>query len=358
MKRYNSTLTCFLICLLLIAACSPNDPVEPAKPTTISLSDTALIMKPERTYTLTATVTPASENTVVWASSDATIVSVFMGKLTANKEGSATITATVEGVSASCKVKVHSPQYELLWEDNFEGYTLNEKYWTHEKGGGGGNGEKQYYTEGNNLTLHDGILTIAARKEQTESNITGVIYDYTSARIVTRNKVKFSYGKIEASINLPSGKGTWPAFWLMPNDNEYGGWPRSGEIDIMEHVGSDPRMISHAYHTKNNNTSNGTNWGSKIYKDDVEGHFHTYTLEWEEDYLDGRDAFIFYVDGQQSAIRIQPEGATWEDWPFDKDFYIILNLAMGGSWGGPIDDSIFDNAVEMKVDWVRVYQRK
>lgn len=356
MKKFKfQTLICFI---LLLTACSSDNSKEPSMPTTIKLSEETLTMKPERTHTLTATVTPASENAIIWTSSDGSVVSVFMGKLTSKKDGSAKITATIEGVSASCDVTVYSPKYELLWEDNFDGDKLNENYWTSEKGGGGGNGEKQYYTEDGNVTLKDGILTITARKEQTTSPITGVTYDYTSARIITKNKVKFSYGKIEASINLPAGRGTWPAFWMMPNDNAYGGWPRSGEIDIMEHVGSDPTMISHAFHTKNKNTSTGTNWGRKTYINGVEGNFHTYTLEWEEDYLDGQDAFIFYVDGNQTAINVADKDITWEDWPFNKDFYIILNLAMGGSWGGTIDDSIFDNPVEMKVDWVRVYQRK
>lgn len=357
MKKYY--LRIIIAFVYLLASCSSEQPKEnPGQEKTIVLSDTIVEMKPDRTYMLTATVIPPSDNSVVWVSSDPSVVSVFMGKLTSKKEGIATVSAIVDGLSASCEVIVYHPQYTLIWEDNFDGSILNESYWTLEKGGGGGNGEKQYYTEGDNIKVENGLLTISARKEQATSNMTGVTYNYTSARIITKNKVKFTYGKIEASISLPSGRGTWPAFWLMPNDSEYGGWPRSGEIDIMEHVGSDPRMISHAYHTKKNNTSTGTNWSQKYYKDDVEGFFHTYTLEWEEDYLDGRDAFLFYVDGERTAIKVEPEESTWEDWPFDKDFYMILNLAIGGSWGGTIDDSIFENPVEMKVDWVKVYQRK
>lgn len=352
----NNCLTLLLMMILVLVGCSNEK--EPTLQKTIALSDTTVTMKPERTYTLTAVVTPSSENVIVWKSSDESVVSVFMGILTSKKEGSAVVTAEVDGIIASCKVTVRIPEYQLIWEDNFDGNALNSQYWTNEKGGGGGNGENQYYTDGNNVSLADGILTLTAKKEEMTSPVTGIKYNYTSARINTKGKIKFKFGKIEARINLPSGKGTWPAFWLMPNDNEYGGWPRSGEIDVMEHVGSDPRMISHAYHTKNNNTSTGTNWSMKTYKDNVEGAFHTYTLEWEDDYLIGRGAFIFYVDGVQTGFKVAPENTTWEDWPFDKDFYVIFNLALGGTWGGTIDNSIFGSPVEMKVDWIRLYQRK
>jgi len=344
--------------MILVGICFGCNPEQNSDlQTTITLSDTVLSMKPERTYALKATVTPPSDNVVVWSSSDESVVSVFMGIVTAKKEGSAVITATVDGVSASCDITVHIPQYELIWEDNFNGNGLNTEYWTNEKGGGGGNGEKQYYTDGANIRLNNGILTLQAKREDITSSVTGITYNYTSARINTKDKIKFTYGKIEARISLPSGKGTWPAFWMMPNESVYGGWPRSGEVDIMEHVGSDPRMISHAYHTKNDNTSTGTNWSMKTYKDNVEGDFHVYTLEWEDDYLNGRDAFIFYVDSVQTGFKVEPENATWEDWPFDKNFYVILNLAMGGSWGGTIDDDIFQGPVEMNIDWIRLYQR-
>lgn len=348
----------FGIILLPIILWNCSTQQDPDVKTIITLSDTTVTMKPERTHTVTATTTPLSDNPVIWSSSDESIVSVFMGVLTSKKEGTAIITATIDDVSASCKVIVRIPTYQLVWEDNFDGDILNQLYWNNEKGGGGGNGEKQYYTDGNNISISNGILTLKAKKEDITSPATGVKYNYTSARINTKNKFKFTYGKIEARINLPSGQGTWPAFWMMPNDNAYGGWPRSGEIDIMEHVGSDSKMISHAYHTNKNNTSSGTNWSMKTYKDNVEGSYHVYTLEWEYDYLSGRDAFVFYVDGIQTGFKVESENTTWEDWPFDKDFYLIFNLAMGGSWGGEIDNSIFEQAVEMKVDWIRFYQRR
>ena len=356
-----SILYSFLVAIGLsfIACDKPND-VTPDPQTTyvVTLSPDSLLLRPGRKATLSVNVTPISTNAVVWESSDPTIAKVMLGSVTAIKEGKATITATCEGVTAKCEVTVATPSYELIWEDNFDGTGLNTNYWNVQTGGGGGNQEQQYYTENDNITVKDGILTITARKEEATSPNTGVTYNYTSARINTKDKIKFTYGKVEARINMPSGQGTWPAFWMMPNNSVYGGWPKSGEIDIVEHVGSDPRMVSNAYHTKNHNTSNGTNWGRRTYHDDVEGSFHTYGLVWEEDYLDGRPALIFTFDGDTTAFRVKEENWDWQDWPFDKDFYIILNLALGGTWGGTIDDAIFENPVEMKIDWVRVYQLK
>ena len=142
---------------------------------------------------------------------------------------------------------------------------------------------------------------------------------------------------------------------MMPNDNAYGSWPRSGEIDIMEHVGAEPTMISHAVHTVA--ASGGRSWSKRVYYDDVEGNFHTYTFEWVNDYYNGNDAFLFYVDGKLSIIKDQNnfDISTYEDWPFDQNFFVILNLAVGGTWGGAIDDNIFKTPLQMKVDYVRVY---
>ena len=359
---------CSLVAVLGVAlcACNPKEEVQqqPASDSTatakyvLTLSPEHIRLRPGQKTTLSVNLTPISTNPIVWESSDPSVASVMFGNITAKTEGKTTITASCEGVSAFCEVEVATPQYQLIWEENFDGDALNTSYWTSQTGGGGGNQEKQYYTENGNIGIQDGILTITARKEDYTSSVTGVTYNYTSARLITKDKIKFTYGKVEARISMPSGQGTWPAFWMMPNDNVYGGWPRSGEIDIVEHVGSDPRMVSYAYHAKNHNTQNGTNWGKRTYHDDVEGSFHVYGLMWEEDYLDGCPALIFTFDGDTTSFRVKEENWDWQDWPFDKDFYLILNLAMGGTWGGTIDDAIFEHPVEMKVDWVRVYQRK
>lgn len=219
---------------------------------------------------------------------------------------------------------------------------------------GWGNQEKQYYTDrSENLRIEDGCLVIEARQEQYENN------NYTSARITTKNKKDFVYGKIEARISLPSGRGTWPAFWMLG----YGGWPTCGEIDIMEHVGSNPTMISHALHTRKKNGSNGTNWSYRATVENVEGEFHIYGIEWLKDYELQRDAIRFYIDDEVSTIQYEPTAEPdFEQWPFNDAFYIILNLAIGGTMGGSINTDIFadpeNNPVLMKVDWVRVYQKQ
>ncbi len=246
------------------------------------------------------------------------------------------------------------PSYQLIWSDEFDGTEINSDNWTHAIGGTGwGNSELQYYTDrSENSRVEDGHLIIDVLKE------TYINREYTSARLISKDKVFFTYGKVEARLSIPSGKGTWPAFWML---GQSGSWPLCGEIDIMEHVGSQPTMLSHATHTSEKNGMYGNNWSSKAYLDDAENEFHTYTMEWIEEYDAGDDCLIFYIDGVQTGKVYQTHLSTEASvWPFDQDFYFILNVAMGGSWGGDIDDSIFDNdaKIQMKVDYIRVYQLK
>lgn len=234
--------------------------------------------------------------------------------------------------------------FTLVFSDEFDGTTLDLSKWTVQSGYAA-NQEKEYYTAGNNnLRVEDGNLVIVARKEQAVSD-----RNYTSARINSKGKGFTKYGKIEARISVPSGAGTWPAFWMMPEANVYGTWPKSGEIDIMEHVGSDPTMISHAVHTANKNGSLGNNWFNKQYLN-VENVFHVYSIIWQEDNIK------FYIDDVKSVTLYRNLTEDYKGWPFDQNFYVILNLALGGTMGGTINDDIFNNPVEMKVDYVRIYQ--
>ncbi len=295
---------------------------------------------------------------LVWESSNSKVLSVENGIVTAKGFGKAVVRVVdvVNSVEASYEISVAEPErnYQLVWEEEFDGPDIDLTKWNFEIGGAGwGNQEAQYYTDrDDNARIENGCLVIEVKKENYQGN------SYTSARLSTKDKVFFTYGKVEARISLPAGQGTWPAFWLMPNKSSYGTWPRSGEIDIMEHVGSQPTMISHAIHTQQ--ASGGRSWSSKGYYNNVENDFHTYAVEWIDDYNNGNDALIFYVDGVQTAIKNQGNyvTSTYVDWPFDQDFFVILNLAIGGTWGGTIDDAIFANPVEMKVDWVRMYQKK
>lgn len=241
-------------------------------------------------------------------------------------------------------------EYVLVWSDEFDGDALDESCWTYEEGGNA-NQEKQYYTgRSENLRVENGELVIEARREPYYG------YEYTSGRINSKGKVTCRYGYVEARIWLPSGCGTWPAFWMMGSE---GGWPRCGEIDIMEHIGSDPGMISHALHTTAANGSKGNNWNFLVTGLDVEGSWHTYAIAWEEKADSGDDLIAFYVDGVKSTTVYAPHGIEDQTrWPFTSEFYVILNLAMGGMMGGEIDDTIFDEPVVMKVDYVRIYRKQ
>lgn len=237
-------------------------------------------------------------------------------------------------------------EYQLVWSDefNYEGLPDTER-WGYDVGGHGwGNQELQYYTENRqeNARVENGKLIIEARKETYQNN------QYTSARLVTRNKGDWLYGRIEVKAKLPSGKGTWPAIWMLPTDWSYGGWPDSGEIDIMEHVGYDATTIFGTVHTEAFNHSIGTQKGGEITVNDCETAYHVYAIEWTEDKID------FYVDDSKYYSFSNLGG--YEKWPFDKRFHLILNIAVGGTWGGAqgVDPSVFPQ--KMYIDYVRVYQ--
>lgn len=242
--------------------------------------------------------------------------------------------------------------YELVWEDNFDGDSLNLDNWTYEIGTGSwgwGNNEIQYYTDGGNDTVADGLLTIELRKETDENGREKV----TSTRIKTAGKADFKYGKFEMRAKLPQGKGTWPAFWMMPTKSAYGSWPASGEIDIMEFVGYSPYYSYNTVHNKSFNGGNGMQKGSPTKVDGLSEEFHTFCLEWLPDKM------IFYTDGVESFTYDPHEYAdtvTSDQWPYDQEFYMILNFAWGGNWGGAqgVDESCLPQ--KYQIDYVRVYQ--
>ncbi len=239
--------------------------------------------------------------------------------------------------------------YELVWSDEFNGTKLDESNWTYEIGngsGGWGNNELQYYTNSEkNCFIEDGVLNIKAIKENKNN------FKYTSTRIVTRNKADFKYGRFEARMIIPSGRGIWPAFWMMPTKSVYGGWPNSGEIDIMEHVGYDANRIYCTVHNQQGNGGNGQQKGGSKVFNTIYTEYHVYAVEWFP------DAMKFYVD-DTLVFTYSPSTRTQANWPYDQEFYMILNVAVGGNWGGArgVDDSIFPQT--LKVDYVRVYQAK
>ncbi len=299
---------------------------------------------------------------LTWTSSADSVATVDQhGVVSAHASGNAWITLSNGAEEAKCLIAVAHEYgaYTMVWSEEFDGTALDETIWNIEvNGNGGGNNEKQYYTaRTENLRVQNGCLEIEARKEAyTKGDRT---WDYTSGRINSKGKKFFRYGKVEARIWLPSGGGTWPAFWMMGENYNSVGWARCGEIDIMEHVGNQPGMVSFALHTQEKSGMNGRNWHAQKWMDGVENNWHTYGIIWEKEVDKGRDRIIFTVDGEECATSTEDlmhldEGQFW---PFNKEHFIILNLAIGGNMGGQIKDDCFDHDVIMKVDWVRVWQR-
>ncbi len=234
-----------------------------------------------------------------------------------------------------------------FWKDEFEYTGLPDPAkWGYDVGGHGwGNNELQYYTEEReeNARVEDGKLVITAIRE----NIQG--REYSSARIVSRGKGDFLYGRFEIRAKLPAGRGTWPAIWMLPTDWEYGNWPSSGEIDIMEHVGYDPNNVLMSVHTEAYNHMIGTQKsGGKNVPTAIDS-FHVYRIDWTPYAIRG------FIDGEQIFTFVN-EGKGYKTWPFDKKFHLLMNLAVGGNWGGAqgIDETIFPARFE--IDYVRVYR--
>lgn len=299
----------------------------------------------------------------VWSSDNETVATIDAetGLATGHKAGVAKITATIAGHSVSAHVYIEHEwgDYELVWTEDFSGTELDQTVWNIEVGAGNyANKERQFYTrEAKNLRVKDGCLEIELVKE-TEPDNSNTRQQYaSSARINSRGKKSFRYGKIEGRISFPSGGGTWPAFWMMGVN---GNWPYGGEIDIVEHIGNQPRYTSFAVHTADANTGNGKQWHSGwTASESMEDSFHVYGIEWREEESRGCDQIAFTVDGEIRAVVTENASHLNEKyyWPFNEEHYFILNMALGGIMGGNVDQSIFDNPVIMKVDWIKVYQR-
>lgn len=242
--------------------------------------------------------------------------------------------------------KVWSFEATPTWSDEFDYAGLpNSAKWNYDLGGSGwGNNELQYYTDNiKNVEVGNGVLTITARKESMGGK------DYTSTRLISKNKGDFLYGRIEVKAKLPTGKGTWPAIWMLPTDWAYGGWPKSGEIDIMEHVGYDQDKVHISVHTEAYNHSINTQRSGTKMVYGASTDFHIYRIDWTPKsvlgFIDGEQIFQFLNEERGSAV-----------WPFDKRFHLLINVAFGGNWGAAqgIDPSVLPQKLE--VDYVRVYK--
>jgi beta-glucanase (GH16 family) len=229
--------------------------------------------------------------------------------------------------------------WKKVWSDEFDGSgPIDSQRWTFEEGRVR-NKEMQIYTR-SNARRENGVLVIEARKEGE-----GI----TSSSVTTEGRQSWTYGRIEVKAKLPTGRGTWPAIWMLGVNRKQAGWPACGEIDIMENVGYEPDIIHANVHTRRYNHAAKTGRGDKISIPRPFDDFHVYAVEWTQAKMD------FFVDGTK-YFTLANDGAGVDSWPFDQPQYLILNLAIGGSWGGRqgVDEGIFPQRFE--IDYVRVYQ--
>ncbi|MBE7088371.1 MAG: glycosyl hydrolase family protein [Clostridiales bacterium] len=360
-RRYLRLLTVFALAFIFIfSSCSLFEPA------TLELSEEQVMLTVGESASVLAV---SNKKNLKWTSSDEDIATVSSnGEITAISAGEVDITVSVAGVSATCTVVVEDgfiKNLALIWQDEFIGDELDLTKWGYQTGirdfyngraSGSkhwGNNELQYYTE-DSVTVQDGVLTITAQKREMEE------MEYTSARILTRDLAYFTYGYFEARIKLPAVNGMWPAFWMLPQPNgengtanDYGTWAASGEIDIMEAKGRVDNEIGNALHF-------GGNWPNNTYLADNErlnssiSEWHTYGIDWRSDKI------TWYVDGVQSftleSERWWTASSNEDSAPFDRDFYLLLNLAVGGNYDNgvtPPDDFI---SADMQVDYVRVFK--
>lgn len=260
-----------------------------------------------------------------------------------NQPGSTSTSETSAGADSSSAIAGNS---ELIWSDefNYSGLPDSTK-WNYDVGGHGwGNNELQYYTSRRpeNARVENGILTIEARKEDFEGK------KYTSARLVTKGKGDWTYGRIDVRAKLPKGLGTWPAIWMLGSTTPLK-WPEDGEIDIMEHVGYDQGKIHASVHTKKYYHSIGTQKTAQIMVPDCSENFHVYSLQWD------KETITMLMDNQP-YFTFKNEHSGKEAWPFDGPFHLLLNVAVGGNWGGAkgVDENIWPQ--KMEIDYVKVYK--
>lgn len=251
-------------------------------------------------------------------------------------------------------------KWRLVWADEFEANGAPDpRKWTNEVGFIR-NAEAQYYTAARkeNARVEDGKLIIEARKEkfrnerfQEGNTRRGKEFaEYTSASLTTEGLAQWNHARIEVRAKLPQGRGVWPAIWMLGTNRREVGWPACGEIDIMEYVGFEPDVIHANIHTRKYNHVKKTGKGSRLTVEKPYEAFHVFAVEWTKEKID------FFVDQQKYFTYTKEEGAGQDAWPFDQPHYLILNLAIGGAWGGQkgIDDSIFPARYE--IDYVRVFE--
>ena len=242
--------------------------------------------------------------------------------------------------------------WTLVWNDEFDGPALNLEKWSYEIGGHGwGNNELQYYSDDDSTAfIQDGKLVIRADLVPQGTGSADNLRYFSSARLRTSGKGDWRYGRIEVKAKLALGQGIWPAIWMLPTDWMYGGWPESGEIDIMEHVGYDPGRVHGSIHTGSYNHKINTQRGGSKLLDKISSKFYVYAIEWYEDRID------FLIDDSK-YFSFQNDGKNdFNTWPFNQRFHLLINIAVGGDWPGSPDETT-QFPTEMEVEYVRVYEK-
>jgi beta-glucanase (GH16 family) len=257
--------------------------------------------------------------------------------------------------SQATNSQITPPGWKLVWSDEFngaDGSPVDASKWIAETGGNGwGNDELEYYTaRPQNAVQHGGNLVIKAIQEK-YTGADGVTRDYTSARLKSQGKFSQKYGRFEARIKIPRGQGIWPAFWMLGDDIDKHGWPKCGEIDIMENIGKEPALVHGTIHGPGYSGDKGPSAPYSQPNDQpFAGDFHVYAVEWE------KKAIRFYVDDHLYATRTPADLPKQTKWVYQHKFFILLNVAVGGGWpGNPDSTSVFPQT--MLVDYVRVYSR-
>ena len=242
--------------------------------------------------------------------------------------------------------------WNIVWQDEFDKDSLDFTKWSHEIGGHGwGNNELQFYTDSDsNSYVENGNLILKAQVvPQGIGSSKGLRY-YSSARLRTYGKGDWKYGRIEVKAKVASGQGIWPAIWMLPTDWLFGGWPSSGEIDIMEHVGYDLGVVHGSVHTEAYNHKINTQRSSARKIANVDTEFHVYSIIWD------KDKISFFIDDVQYFLFENDQQGNYKTWPFDQRFHLLINIAVGGDWPGNPDNST-NFPRKMLVDYVRVYEK-
>jgi beta-glucanase (GH16 family) len=349
MKFYKTLASLFFVYFLFVSCKKAGaDSVAELLPTNLSLAANVSV-DGSGTVVFTATATNAVSYAFEFGNGQvrtvASGVTTYQYTTTGNNTYTVTVTATGSSGAAITKsaqitVNVKAPGSELLWADEFnlDGAPDPTK-WKYDIGtgsGGWGNQELQYYTNRpENSIVSNGSLKITAKRE----NFMGM--GFTSARLLTQDKFAFKYGKIEVKAKLPAGVGTWPAVWMLGNNIKTVGWPACGEIDIVEHRGSELNKIFGTLHYPGRSGGNAN--GSTRLISNATTEFHIYTVEWYA------DAIRFYVDNQ-----LFHSVANSPSLPFNHDFFLLANLAMGGTFGGAVDPNF--NSATMEIDYIRIYK--